>query len=105
MTYPILRGLALTFLLVSTTPLSAENHIAQSGFGVTYGSEACNNDANFLTENDIVCTAVFSETNIWDFLNTLTRRITFEELVALNPELVIEDYETVLGGITFVRVQ
>ncbi|EBA13750.1 hypothetical protein RCCS2_07674 [Roseobacter sp. CCS2] len=79
------------------TPLSA--------FGTTYGNEDCNNDAIFLEENDIVCTAVFSETNIWDFLNNLPRRITFDELVELNPLLIIEDFDTILTGITFVRVQ
>ena len=76
-----------------------------SGFGTVYGSEACNNDPDFLTDNDIVCTAVFSSTNVWDFLNGLERRITFDELVALNPALVIETYDTVINGITFVRVR
>lgn len=102
MTSPILRGVALLSMALISAPLSTS---AQSAFDVTYGSEDCNNDASFLTENDIVCTAVFSETNVWDFLNNLPRRISFDELVSLNPELEIEDYETVLTGITFVRVR
>lgn len=77
----------------------------QSGFGTVYGSEACNNDPDYLNDNDILCTAVFSSTNVWDFLNSLQRRITFDELVALNPDLVIESYDTVITGITFVRVR
>ncbi|MEJ8561767.1 hypothetical protein QTO30_11420 [Yoonia sp. GPGPB17] len=92
----LLSGAVTSFTLLAT-PLSA--------FGTTYGNEDCNNDVSFLEENDIICTAVFSETNIWDFLNTLPRRITFDELVALNPLLIIEDYDTIITGITFVRVQ
>lgn len=97
MSHRILRDLAFMSVALLATPLNA--------FGTTYGSEDCNNDPSFLEQNDIVCTAVFSDTNIWDFLNNLPRRITFDELVALNPQLVIEDYETILSGITFVRVQ
>ncbi|PJI86241.1 hypothetical protein BC777_2609 [Yoonia maricola] len=92
-----LRSGAAIPLALLAAPLSA--------FGTTYGNEACNNDTSYLEENGIVCTAVFSDTNVWDFLNNLQRRITFDELVALNPLLEIEGYDTVLIGITFVRVQ
>ncbi len=97
MFHPILRCLAFMSLALLAAPLAA--------FGVIYGSDDCNNDPGFLEQNDIVCTAVFSDTSVWDFLNNLPRRITYDELIALNPLLVIEDYETVLTGITFVRVQ
>ena len=102
MSYPILRSLLLMCFAFLAAP---SNAAAQGAFGVTYGSDDCNNDPNFLEENGIVCTAVFTETNVWDFLNGLPRRISLEELVDLNPGLSIEDFETVLGGITFVRVQ
>ncbi len=93
----------ITFALLAS-PVIAENHVA--AFGATvYGNEDCNNDADFLTENGIVCTAVFSSTNVWDFLNNLQRRITLPELVDLNPNLEIVDFETVINGITFVRVR
>ena len=105
MTGPDLRVLVFLPFALFATPLIAENHTTQGAFGVTYGNEDCNNDASFLTENAIVCTAVFSETNVWDFLNNLPRRISLDQLVALNPGLDIQDYETVLSGITFVRVR
>lgn len=79
--------------------------IAQSGSGVSYGSEECRNDPAYLTENDIACTAVFASTDTWDFLNNLPRRITLDEMNELNPELGEVTYETVIEGITFVRVR
>ena len=97
MSYPTLHSMAFMSFALLATPVNA--------FGTTYGSNDCNNDPSFLEENGIVCTAVFSDTNVWDFLNGLPRRITYDELVDLNPLLVIEDYETILTGITFVRVQ
>ena len=97
MTRKFVRIGAVVDLALVSPPLSAFNTI--------YGNDDCNNDATFLEENGIVCTAVFSETDIWDFLNNLQRRITFDELVALIPLLEIESYDTILTGITFVRVQ
>ena len=83
----------------------ATGAVAQSGFGVTYVSQECNNEPVYLTDNDIVCTAVFADTNVWDFLNGLPRRITLDELAELNPGLEEVGYETVISGITFVRVR
>lgn len=101
MNHPILRYLTLIAFALTPAGLSA-----QSGFGaVTYGSDDCNNDPEYLTNNNISCTAIFSDTNVWDFLNNLPRRITLETLVELNPRLGEVDYNSVLGGITFVRVQ
>ena len=79
--------------------------LAQTSFGVRYGSDACNNEPTYLTENDIDCTAVFAATNVWDFLNNLPRRISLEELNELNPALGVVTYDTVIEGITFVRVR
>ena len=81
------------------------NASAQSAFGVQYGSDDCNNEPAFLTANDIVCTAVFASTNVWDFLDNLPRRITLDELNALNPALGEVTYDSVIEGITFVRVR
>ena len=97
MTRKLFRSGAILALALVSTPLSA--------FETSYGNEDCNNEASFLEENDIICTAVFSEINVWDFLNSLPRRISFDELVALNPLLVLEDFDTIITGITFVRVQ
>ena len=79
--------------------------LAQSGFGVSYGSEECNNEPTYLTANDIDCTAVFAATNVWDFLDNLPRRIDLDELNTLNPELGELTYDSVIEGITFVRVR
>ncbi len=105
MSHLILRSFLVICVAFLAAPLSAENHVAQGAFGVTYGNDDCNNDPAFLEENEITCTAVFAETNVWDFLNNLPRRISLETLIALNPSLNIEGYDTILGGITFVRVQ
>ena len=75
------------------------------GFGVIYGNDDCNNDADFLTENGIVCTAVFSDISVWDFLNGLPRRIDLDEMIELNPQFLIVEYDTILTGFTFIRVQ
>lgn len=100
------RILAMISVACLSTPAIAESHVADGGgFGVTYASEDCNNDPGYLTANDILCTAVFSDTNVWDFLDGLPRRISLEELADLNPGLGPIDYETVIGGITFVRVR
>lgn len=104
MNYSALMSSAFVAFALLSSPASAENHVA--AFGATvYGNEDCNNDADFLTENGIICTVVFSSTNVWDFLNNLQRRITLPELVGLNPALEIVDFETVIDGITFVRVR
>lgn len=92
-----LQTAAMLAFALAATPLSA--------FGTSYGNEECNNDPSFLEENGIICTAVFSETNVWDFVNSLPRRVSLDDLIALNPLLVIEDYDTIITGITFVRVQ
>lgn len=103
---PIRCSFALmAFAMLSTTAL-AENHVDQPLFGsVTYGNDECNNDPEYLTDNNIICAAVFSNTNVWDFLANLPRSITLAELVRLNPLLEIEDHSTVISGITFVRVR
>ena len=94
-------------LAVAIAVLTTPQAIAQSsgGFGVVYLSEECNNDPEYLTERNIVCEAVFSDTNVWDFLNGLTQRISLEELDELNPRLIDVSYETILTGISFVRVR
>lgn len=103
---PIQRSLVLMAFAMFSTTVNAENHVDQPLFGsVTYGNDECNNDPEYLTANDIVCSAVFSNTNVWDFLANLPRSITLAELVRLNPLLEIEDHSTVIGGITFVRVR
>lgn len=78
---------------------------AQGNFGVRYGSEECNNEPTYLTANDITCATVFAATNVWDFLENLPRRITLDELNALNPDLGELTYDSVIDGITFVRVR
>lgn len=106
MNYPALLGSALISIALLIAPASAENHIEQpSGNGATYGSEECNNDADYLTENNILCTAIFSDTRVWDFLNNMPRRITLAELAEFNPQLGEIDHDTILTGITFVRVR
>lgn len=100
------RSFSVMSVICLSSMASAENHIEQpSPFGVLYGNDDCNNDADFLTENNIICAAVFSNTTVWDFLNNLQRRIALETLVELNPSLGTLEFETVLTGITFVRVQ
>lgn len=97
-----LFSLALATAVLATPPAIAQS---SGGFGVVYLSEECNNDADYLTEREIVCTAVFSDTNVWDFLNGLPQRITLEELDELNPRLTDVSYETIISGISFVRVR
>lgn len=105
MNYTTLVSSALIAVASLTTPVLAENHVAQFGGSTVYASEECNKDPDYLTENDIVCTAIFSSTRVWDFLDNLPRRISLTELAELNPGLGEIDYETVIGGITFVRVR
>lgn len=106
MTFTISRSLALVSFALLSTAASAENHVAQDAAGgVTYGNEDCNNDPSYLTANDISCMAVFSNTSVWDFLENLPRRISLATLIELNPSLDIEDHDTVLTGISFVRVR
>jgi len=107
MTKDTLQRTVIAALICASSAAHAENHTAtnEGGFGVKYGDEACNNTPEFMANNDITCTAVFSETNVWDFLEGLPRRIPLETLISLNPALEIEGYETVLSGITFVRVE
>ncbi len=106
MTRPILTALSLIVAAVFATSAFSDSHVANpGGFGVIYGNDECNRDADFLTENGIVCTAVFSDTNVWDFLNNLPRRIDLDEMIALNPNFLIVEYDTIITGITFVRVQ
>ena len=78
---------------------------AQSGFGVQYASDDCNHEPSYLEANEITCRTVFAATSVWDFLNGLPRRITLEELAELNPNLEEVTYDTVIPGITFVRVR
>lgn len=92
-------------LLSLAACVAAPAFAQEGGFGVQYGNDACSNDADYLQENDIVCAAVFSETKVWDFLEALPRRISLEELIALNPALEIVDNESTITGITFVRVR
>jgi len=91
--------------IFAATTIIGTTAVAQSGFGVRYGSQECNNEPAYLTENEITCTAVFAATDAWDFLNNLPRRITLDELNALNPDLGEVTYDTVIEGITFVRVR
>ena len=105
MKYSTLVSAALIAVASLATTVNAENHVGLFGGETTYASEECNKDPEYLTENDIVCTAVFSSTRVWDFLDNLQRRITLPELAELNPGLGEIDFETVISGITFVRVR
>jgi len=105
MKYSTLVGSALIAVASLSTAVSAENHVTLFGGATVYASDECNKDPQYLTDNDIVCTAVFSNVRVWDFLESLPRRITLAELAELNPDLGEIDFETVIGGITFVRVR
>lgn len=100
-----LKSIALLSLMSLASGGMAENHQAEGAFGVKYGSEDCNNTPEFMSQNDITCTAVFSDVRVWDFLEGLPRRIPLDMLIELNPDLEIADFETILTGITFVRVR
>ena len=97
------RNLIRDFSLILSMACLAAPAMAQSSFGVSYGSEECNNEPAYLTANDITCATVFASTNVWDFLDNLPRRITLEELNELNPVLGEPTYDSVINGITFVR--
>jgi len=106
MTFPILHLMAWISLVMVAMPLNAENHIVQPSFGApAYASNDCNNEPDYLEANKISCVAVFAETNVWDFLENLPRRISLATLTELNPRLGPIDYTTLIKGITFVRVQ
>ena len=106
MTRPIINLLTWISLVMLAMPSIADNHIVQPSFGApAYASEDCNNEPEYLQANRISCVAVFAETNVWDFLENLPRRISLAELSELNPRLGPVDYSTVIRGITFVRVQ
>ena len=93
------------FVFVSSM-VHAENHVFRPGEGgVAYGHPACNSDSTELSEAKVQCTAIFSDTSVWDFLNGLTQRITLEEMNEFNPALGTVTYDTIIGGLTFVRVQ
>jgi len=106
MTNPILHHVTWISLVMVALPVNAEDHIAQSGFGApAYGSEHCNNEPEYLAANNISCVAVFADTNVWDLLESLPRRISLAALNDLNPLLGPVDYASVIKGITFVRVR
>lgn len=107
MDYRVSRILALVALTSLATTASSESHVEQSGgaSAFKYGNDECNNSPSYLKENDLACVAVFSDTNVWDLLDGLPRRITLDTFVELNPLLIDVDYDTVITGITFVRVQ
>ncbi len=99
------RKLTQSLTLAFCMALTGATAVAQTSFGVRYGSEACNNEPAYLTENGIECAAVFASTDVWNFLNNLPRRISLEEMNELNPALGEVTYDTVIEGITFVRVR
>jgi len=106
MTHPILHHIAWISLAVAAMPASAENHVAQPSFGApAYASDDCNHEAEYLETNNISCVAIFADTNVWDFLENLPRRISLATLTDLNPRLGPVEYTTVIKGITFVRVR
>lgn len=106
MTYPTLHLMAWLSLVMVALPSNAENHIIQPSFGApAYASNDCNNEPEYLETNNISCVAVFAETNVWDFLESLPRRISLATLTELNPRLGPVDYTTLIKGITFIRVQ
>ena len=106
MNYSILRNIALISFAGLSTTVHAESHVAQADSGgVRYGSEDCNNDPNYLIENDILCSAVFSNTNVADYLDSLARRIPISMFAELNPLLGTIDRDTIIEGITILRVR
>ncbi|MDP5084549.1 MAG: hypothetical protein NWQ23_03940 [Yoonia sp.] len=107
MNHRILPVFVLLFFAGLATTATSENHVEPSdgSSGVRYGNDDCNNSPSYLAANDISCTAIFSDINVWDFLNNLPRRISLETLIELNPSLGTVDYNTVLKGMMFVRVR
>lgn len=106
MVYRVLRSLALISLVSLSTTASAESHVAQSDDGaVRYGSDACNNDPEYLSANNITCSAVFSTTNVADFIGSLTRSMPLSMFAELNPRLGPIDRDTALEGILILRIR
>ncbi len=106
MNHPILRRFALIIFASLSTTANAENHVVQPDEGgIKYGSDDCNNDAAFLTENGIVCSAIFSDTSVADFLDNLPRSITIAMFMELNPRLGPLEFDSVLTGISMLRVR
>lgn len=106
MNFPTFRNLALILFASLSTTASAESHVDQAEDGaVKYGSDECNNDPDYLNENGILCAAVFSDVSVGDYLNTLSPRISLSMLAELNPRIENVDRNTVIGGITILRVR
>ena len=106
MNYPILRSFALVAFIGLSTTATAENHVEQLDDGlVKYGSDDCNNDPGYMSENNILCAAIFSDTSVGDYLNSLPGRVTLSMFAELNPRLGTIDHNTVIKGITILKVR